>query len=59
MYVKVSIFGLIAGSLVMLTINAVLHNNVAIAQGYDNYGENSYYSKCPPMTEIRRQNRSI
>lgn len=47
MYVKVSIFGLLAGSVVMLAINPLLHNNAAIAQGYDNYGENSYYSKCP------------
>jgi hypothetical protein len=47
MYIKVSIFGLLAGSLVMLAINPLLHNNAAIAQGYDNYGENSYYSKCP------------
>jgi len=36
MYIKVSIFGLLAGSLVMLAINPLLNNNAAIAQGYDN-----------------------
>jgi hypothetical protein len=31
----------------MLAIIPLLNNNPTIAQGYDNYGENSYYSKYP------------
>jgi len=31
----------------MLAIIPLLNNNAARDQGYDNYGENSYYSKFP------------
>ena len=47
LYVQVSTFGLLARSLVMLVIIPLLNNNAVIAQGSDNYGENSYYSKYP------------
>ena len=52
MYIKVSIFVFLTSSLVMLAIVPFLNNNnsfltPAMAQGYDNYVENSYYSKCP------------
>jgi hypothetical protein len=42
-------FGLLASSLVMLGILPILNNNntVAMAQGYDNYSDNSYYSQYP------------
>ena len=38
-------FGLLASSLVMLTVMPFLNNNTAMAQGYDNYGDS--YSKYP------------
>ena len=42
-------FGLLASSLVMLAIMPLLNNNnnTAMAQGYDNYGDNSNYSQYP------------
>ena len=42
-------FGLLASSLVMLSAIPLLNsnNNVAMAQGYDIYRENSYYSQYP------------
>ena len=42
-------FGLLMSSLVMLAILPFLNNsnNAAMAQGYDNYGDNSYYSQYP------------
>ena len=41
-------FGLLLGSLVMLSAMPLFNNNnnVAMAQGYDNYGDSSY-SKYP------------
>ncbi len=44
-------FGLLASSLVMLSVMPILNNNIlnpAMAQGYDNYyGDGSFYSKYP------------
>ena len=42
-------FGLLASSLVMLSAIPLLHSNnsIAMAQGYDIYRENSYYSQYP------------
>jgi hypothetical protein len=42
-------FGLLASSLVMLSVMPLLNNpnTVAMAQGYDIYKENSYYSQYP------------
>ena len=40
-------FGLLASSLVMLAVMPLLNNNAAIAQGYDIYRENGYYSQYP------------
>jgi hypothetical protein len=54
MHKSVYTFGLLASSLVMLTVMPFLDNNnnnnsflnTAVAQGYDNYyGDDSYYSK--------------
>jgi hypothetical protein len=56
MHKSVYTFGLLASSLVMLTVMPFLDNNnnnnsflnTAVAQGYDNYyGDDSYYSKYP------------
>ena len=54
MHKSVYTFGLLASSLVMLTVIPMLNNNnsftkVAMAQGYDDnyYGDDSYYSKYP------------
>jgi hypothetical protein len=47
---RVFTFGLLASSLVMLSAMPLFssnNNNVAMAQGYDNYGDNSYYSQYP------------
>ena len=42
-------FGLLMSSLVMLAILPFLNNinNAAMAQGYNSYGDNSYYSQYP------------
>jgi hypothetical protein len=44
-------FGVLITSLVILAVIPLLNNNsftkVAMAQGYDNYGDNSYYSQYP------------
>jgi hypothetical protein len=42
-------FGLLMSSLVMLSVMPLIssNNNVAMAQGYDIYRENSYYSQYP------------
>jgi hypothetical protein len=44
-------FGLLASSLVMLSAMPLFNQNnilnTAMAQGYDNYGDNSYYSQYP------------
>jgi hypothetical protein len=48
MYKSVLSFGLLLSSLVMLSAIPVFNNNtVAMAQGYDIYRENSYYSQYP------------
>ena len=47
MHKSVFTFGLLASSLVMLAITPFLNNNTAIAQGYDNYGDNNSYSQYP------------
>jgi hypothetical protein len=48
MHKSVLTFGLLASSLIMLAIMPILNNNtVAMAQGYDIYRENSYYSQYP------------
>ena len=47
MHKSVFTFGLLASSLVMLAVMPLFNNNnVAMAQGYDNYGD-SYYSQYP------------
>jgi len=40
-------FGLLASSLVMLSVMPLLNNNSAMAQGYDIYRDNGYYSQYP------------
>ena len=40
-------FGLLASSLVMLSVMPLLNNNAAMAQGYDIYRDNGYYSQYP------------
>src|SRR5687768_13071298 len=40
-------FGLLMSSLVMLSGIPIFNNNAAMAQGYDIYRENSYYSQYP------------
>jgi hypothetical protein len=43
-------FGVLLSSLVMLSLMPLFINNnntVAMAQGYDNYGDNSSYSQYP------------
>jgi hypothetical protein len=50
MHKSIFTLGLLASSLVMLSAMPLLssnNNNVAMAQGYDNYGDNSYYSQYP------------
>jgi hypothetical protein len=46
--VRVFTFGFLLSSLVMLSAIPLLNNNTeAMAQGYDIYKENSYYSQYP------------
>src|SRR5688500_18805678 len=46
--VRVFTFGFLLSSLVMLSVIPLLNNNTeAMAQGYDIYKENSYYSQYP------------
>jgi len=40
-------FGLLASSLVMLSVMPLLNNYAAMAQGYDIYRDNGYYSQYP------------
>jgi hypothetical protein len=40
-------FGLLASSLVMLAVMPLLNNNAAMAQGYDIFRENGYFSQYP------------
>jgi Collagen triple helix repeat (20 copies) len=40
-------FGLLASSLVMLSVMPLFNNNAAMAQGYDIYRDNGYYSQYP------------
>jgi hypothetical protein len=45
MHKSVFTFGLLMSSLVMLAVTPLFNNFVAMAQGYDNYGDS--YSKYP------------
>ncbi len=42
MHKSILTFGVLITSLVMLTIMPLFNNYVAMAQGYDNYGDSSY-----------------
>ena len=47
MHKSILTFGLLASSLVMLSVLPFLNNNSAMAQGYDIYRDNGYYSQYP------------